>query len=89
MQPKRGRINLSYVTDPTLEALMNKQRGQFKVEERLATIKDIETRVAEQQYEIYFSTDTRTYFWNPDLTNYRPTVWFPYTHLMKAWKDKA
>ena len=89
MKPKRGRINLSYVNDPKLEDLMDKQRGQLKLEERLQTVKQIEELVAEEQYQIYFNTDTRTYFWNPDLQNFRPTVWFPYTHLMKAWRDKA
>lgn len=88
-KPKRGRINLSYVTDSKLEDLMDKQRAQFKLEERLQTVKQIEEHVAEEQYEIYFSTDTRTYFWNPDIQNYRPTAWFPYTHLMKSWRDKA
>ena len=88
-KPKRGRINLSYVNDPKLEVLLDKQRGQFKLEERLGTVKQIEELVAEEQYEIYFSTDTRTFFWNPELQNYRPTAWFPYTHLIKAWKDKA
>jgi peptide/nickel transport system substrate-binding protein len=85
---KRGRINLSYVNNPDLETLLDKQRGQFNFEERLKTIREIETLVAEEQYEVYFSTDTRTYFWNPDIT-YRPTVWFPYTHVMKSWRDKA
>ncbi|MGE0599821.1 MAG: ABC transporter substrate-binding protein [Dehalococcoidia bacterium] len=87
MKPKRGRINLSYVTDPALEDLMDKQRSQLKLEERLQTVKQIEELVAEEQYEIYFSTDTRSYFWNPDIQNYRPTAWFPYTHLMKTWRD--
>ena len=87
MKPARGRINLSYVNDPKLETLMDKQRGQFKLEERLQTIKQIEELVAEEQYEIYFSTDTRTYFWDPKIENYRPTAWFPYTHVMKTWRD--
>lgn len=87
MKPKRGRINLSYVTDPKLEELMDKQRGQFKMEERLQTVKQIEELVAEEQYEIYFSTDTRTYFWDSNIENYRPTAWFPYTHVMKTWRD--
>lgn len=87
MKPKRGRINLSYVNDPKLEELMDKQRSQFKMEERLQTVKQIEELVAEEQYEIYFSTDTRTYFWDKDITNYRPTAWFPYTHIMKTWRD--
>jgi peptide/nickel transport system substrate-binding protein len=89
MKPKRGRINLSYVNDPDLEVLMDKQRSQFNLQERLQTVKQIEELVAEQQYEIYFRTDTRTYFWNSDIQNYRPTAWFPYTHLMKTWRDKA
>ncbi len=89
MKPARGRINLSYVNDPALETLMDKQRAQFKLDERLQTVKQIEELVAENQYEIYFSTDTRTYFWNSDITNYRPTAWFPYTHIMKTWRDKA
>ncbi|MBK9544340.1 MAG: ABC transporter substrate-binding protein [Dehalococcoidia bacterium] len=89
MKPARGRINLSYVNDPKLEDLLDKQRGQFKQEERLQTVKQIEELVAEEQYEIYFSTDTRTYFWDKDIENYRPTAWFPYTHLMKTWRGKA
>lgn len=89
MKPKRGRINLSWVKDDNLEALMDKQRAQFKMDERLQTVKQIEELVAEEQYEIYYSTDTRTYFWNADIQNYRPTAWFPYTHIMKAWRDKA
>jgi len=86
-KPARGRINLSYVNDPALEVLLDKQRAQFKTEERLQTVKEIEDLVSEQQYEIYFSTDTRTYFWDSKIENYRPTAWFPYTHLMKTWRD--
>ncbi len=89
MKPKRGRINLSYINDPDLEVLMDKQRAQFNLQERLQTVKQIEDLVAEQQYYIYFRTDTRTYFWNPDVQNYRPTAWFPYTHVMKSWFDKG
>ncbi len=87
MKPQRGRINLSYVNDPALETLMDKQRGQFVEEERLQTVAQIEEHVAEEQYEIYFSTDTRTYFWDEKIENYRPTAWFPYTHVMKTWRD--
>jgi len=89
MKPKRGRINLSYVNDPQLEDLMDKQRAQFNMTERLQTVKQIEELVAEQQYEIYFRTDTRTYFWDQAIQNYRPTAWFPYTHIMKTWRDTA
>ncbi|MGH2607662.1 MAG: ABC transporter substrate-binding protein [Tepidiformaceae bacterium] len=87
MKPARGRINLSYVKDDPLEALMDKQRGQFDTEERLQTVAQIEEHVALEQYEIYFSTDTRTYFWDEKIENYRPTAWFPYTHVMKTWRD--
>ena len=37
---------------------------------------------------IYGSTDTRTYFWDPAITNYRPSSFFPLTHYMKMWKDR-
>ncbi len=87
MNPARGRINLSYVNDPALETLMDKQRGEFDEEARLQTVAQIEELVAEEQYEIYFSTDTRTYFWDEKIRNYRPTAWFPYTHIMKTWWD--
>ncbi len=86
-RPARGRINLSYVTDNALDDLLDKQRAQFKPEERQQTIRQIEEHVAEEQYEIYFSTDTRSYFWDSKIENYRPTAWFPYTHLMKTWRD--
>jgi peptide/nickel transport system substrate-binding protein len=87
MKPQRGRINLSYVTDPALEVLMDTQRAQFNPEERIQTIRQIEEHVAEEQYEIFFSTDTRSYFWDAPIRNYRPTAWFPYAHLMKTWRD--
>jgi peptide/nickel transport system substrate-binding protein len=82
----RARINLSYVNNPQLNQLLDKQRGQFDVNERKATIREIESICAEEQYEVYWSTDTRTYFWDPSVQNYRPSAFFPYTHLMKAWK---
>lgn len=84
---KRGRINLSYVNNPTLEDLLSKQRQEFNSEARLKIVKQIEALVAEEQYEIYFSTDTRTYFWDPKIENYRPSSFFPYTHVMKTWRD--
>ncbi len=85
---ERARINLSYVDNPDLEELLARQRAQFDFDERLETIREIEQLVGEEQYEVYFSTDTRSYFWNPIVQNYRPHAWFPYTHLMKAWKDQ-
>ncbi len=84
---QRGRINLSYINNAQLNTLLDKQRGQFDVEARKATVKEIESICAEEQYEIYFSTDTRTYFWDSKIENYRPTSFFPYTHVMKTWRD--
>jgi peptide/nickel transport system substrate-binding protein len=84
----RARINLSYINNPQLNALLDKQRTQYNETERKATIRQIEDILAEEQYELHLSTDTRTYFWDPALVNYRPTVFFPYTHLMKSWKEK-
>lgn len=84
----RGRINVSHINDPALNQLLDKQRTQFDLNERKQTIAQIEDVFADQQYQIYYSTDTRTYFWSPDIQNYRPTAFFPYTHLMKSWRDR-
>jgi peptide/nickel transport system substrate-binding protein len=84
----RARINLSYINNPQLNQLLDRQRGQYNENERKATIKQIEDLLSEEQYEIYYSTDTRTYFWDPTVINYRPTAFFPYTHLMKSWRDR-
>lgn len=90
MEPggKRARINLSYVNNTQLNSLLDKQRAEFDINERKKLIREIETICAEEQYEIYFSTDTRSYFWDPAIENYRPTAWFPYTHVMKAWRER-
>ena len=83
----RARINQSYVNDPQLNQMLDRQRGQFNENERKATVRQIEEYLAEQQYMIYGSTDTRTYFWDPSITNYRPSPLFPQTHYMKMWQD--
>jgi ABC-type transport system substrate-binding protein len=76
------------VNDPQLNQLLDKQRGQLNEAERKGTIKEIQMLLAEQQYQIYYSTDTRTYFWDPSVANYRPSGFFPYTHVMKTWRDR-
>jgi ABC-type transport system substrate-binding protein len=83
----RARINLSYVDNPDLEVLLATQRQQFDFEERVETIREIEAICAEEQYEVYWSSQSRSYFWNPAVQNFRPTAWFPYPHLMKSWKE--
>ena len=85
---QRGRINLSYVNNPQLNQLLDKQRGQFDVAERKKSVTEIETICAEEQYEIYYSTDTRTYFWDPDIENYRPTHWYPFVFPIRAWRER-
>jgi ABC-type transport system substrate-binding protein len=84
----RARINLSYVNDPQLNQLLDKQRAQFTLDERKKTFTEIEALLAEQQYQIYWSTDTRTSFWDPAVQNYRPTAFNIYTPTMKAWFDR-
>jgi hypothetical protein len=48
---------------------------------------DIESLIAEQQWQIYYSTDTRTYFWDPNLENVNPSSFFPYRYVMR-WSFK-
>jgi peptide/nickel transport system substrate-binding protein len=77
----RARINLSYVNDPILNDLLDKQRAEFDIPARQKIISDIEALIAEQQYQIYWSTDTRTYFWNPALANISSSGFFPYRYM--------
>ena len=69
-------------------ALLDKQRGQFDIAERKKTVTEIETICAEEQYEIYWSTDTRSYFWDADIENYRPTSFYPFVNPVRAWREK-
>lgn len=85
-RPARGTTNLSYVNDPKLDDLLDKQRGQFKPEERAQTIRQIEELIAEEQYEVYYSALPVTAFWDADIKNYRPSAWASWTHFMKAWR---
>ncbi len=84
----RARINLSYVNDPRLNALLDKQRGQYNLDERKKTMTDIEALIAEEQWEIYYSTDTRTYFWDPFVQDVAPSSFFPYQPVMRWWFNK-
>jgi ABC-type transport system substrate-binding protein len=83
---QRGRINLSYVNNPQLNQLLEKQRGQYNQAERKATIKEIETICAEQYY-IPFSTITRTIFWDHDIEN-RLKTHFAGIFLLRAWRER-
>jgi ABC-type transport system substrate-binding protein len=85
---QRGRLNLSYVNNPQLNQLLEKQRSQFNETERKATVREIETICAEEQYEIYYSTSTYGYFWDPDIENYRPRSFFPYVFPVRAWRER-
>ncbi len=84
----RARINLSYVNDPALNTLLDKQRGQYDATERKKTLTDIEALIAEEQYEIYFSTDTRTFFWDPTASDVAPSSFFPYQPVMRWYFNK-
>ena len=88
MRPKRGRINLSYVNDPDLEvtcSISSAPSSRWKSACRpLSRSKNASPRCSTRSTS---STDTRTYFWDANIANYRPTAWFPYTHIMKAWRD--
>ena len=71
------------MNNPQLNQLLDKQRAQFDINERKTTIREIESICAEEQYGIYFSTDTHTCLWNHDIQHYRPSRFFPYAHVMR------
>ena len=83
----RARANGSYVQDDRLNALLDKQRAQYDEAERKKTVNEIQDLISEEQWYIYWSAPSYTYFWNPAVTNYRPHNWFPQVHYMRVWKE--
>jgi len=65
-------LNNGYVDDPALNALLGKQLSQFVKEERVATFRQIEDLLAEQQYHVINHTWTNNWFGDPTLKNAQP-----------------
>jgi ABC-type transport system substrate-binding protein len=62
-------LNVGYVNDPQLNALLDKQNGQFNKEERVQTFRQIEDILAEQQYRTKTDTGVVTFFGDPSVKN--------------------
>jgi peptide/nickel transport system substrate-binding protein len=62
-------LNPGWVNDRDLSALVEKQNTQFKKEERLQTLKQIEDNLAENQYHISLTTNRITYMGDPSVKN--------------------
>jgi ABC-type transport system substrate-binding protein len=85
-------VNRSYVDNSTLNDLLTKQMGQFVKEERVATFRQIEDILADQQYAIINHTWTNNYFGDPTLKNAQPgqEAYQGALNYMKYWWfDKA
>ena len=65
-------VNRSWVDNPTLDALLTKQMGQFTKEDRISTFRQIEDIVADQQYAVTPITWTNNWFADPTLKNAQP-----------------
>ena len=65
-------VNRSYVDNPTLEGLLNKQMTQFDKQERISTFRQIEDILADQQYAITNHTWTNNWFADPSVKNAQP-----------------
>ena len=85
--PKIPGPNSGHVNDPTLSALLEKQLGQFKLDERKQTFKAMEELMSEEMYRIPISTITNNWFSDPNLRNLQ----IPYfhtngsVHYLKYW----
>jgi ABC-type transport system substrate-binding protein len=62
-------FNLGWVDDKDLDALLNKQLGEFDKNARLAVFRSIEDYMAQKQYAIVGITHKTTYFGDPKLRN--------------------
>ena len=85
-------VNRSYVDNPALDALLQKQLGQFVKEERVATFRQIEDILADQQYAITNHTWTNSWFADPSVKNAQPgseAYQGALAYLKYWWFDKA
>jgi ABC-type transport system substrate-binding protein len=85
-------LNNAFLDDPKLNPLLEKQLSQFDKQERIATFRQIEDLLAEQQYHLINVTWTNSWFADPTLKNWMPHqegyqgAW----HQIKYWWfDKA
>ncbi|HWO72797.1 MAG TPA: ABC transporter substrate-binding protein [Dehalococcoidia bacterium] len=80
-------LNRSYIDDPQLTELVQKQMGQFNVEERKATFRQIEDLLAKKQYMIVGVTHSTNWFADPSLKNTQPAIemYNGGTNYMKYW----
>jgi ABC-type transport system substrate-binding protein len=84
--------NAGHVNDPRMSQLLEKQIGQFNLEERKATFREIEEIMAEEQYRIILSTYTQTWFADPSVKNIQIPIgaYSGAADYMKYWWfDKA
>ena len=77
--------NLSFVNDSRLNTLVEKQLRQLKLDDRKATYREMEPIIAEEQYQIVFSTTTQTYFFDPKLRNARMSMEQGSRRFMMKW----
>ena len=69
---KAPTLNLSYVNDPQLSALAEKQLGQFDKQERIQTFRAMEDILAEEQYRIVGVANSDNWFGDPSVRNMQP-----------------
>ena len=91
-QPGVPTLNNAFVNDAKLNPLLDRQLGQFDKQERVATFRQIEDIMAEQQYALSVINWTNNWFADETLKNWSPHgegyqgAW----HQIKYWWfDKA
>src|SRR6266581_1395909 len=82
-------LNRGYVNDPTLTALLKKQRRTKDLEARKQLIEAFQRYVAEQQYYVYTISAMMTGSWQPYVKNYAPNQTFDYGSRVAAlWLER-
>jgi peptide/nickel transport system substrate-binding protein len=81
--------NAAHLNDPTVTAMLKKQRRTKDLEARKKIIFDIQRYVAEQQYYVYTNVTVITGSWAPYVKNYAPNHSFDYGSRAAAlWLDR-
>jgi peptide/nickel transport system substrate-binding protein len=81
--------NAAHLNDPTVTAMLKKQRRTKDLEARKKIIFDIQRYVTEQQYYVYTNVTVITGSWAPYVKNYAPNHSFDYGSRAAAlWLDR-
>jgi ABC-type transport system substrate-binding protein len=93
--PTGGGLNYNAVSDPELDNLLKAQRKEADPTKRKTILRQIETRLTDQNYDIWWPQGWQREMWVPSLKNYRnhgfvgSIVCYGCGQIRSVWLDKG